>query len=504
MKMPSLSVSMIVKNEECFLEECLNSVKNVADEIVIVDTGSTDNTVLIAEKFGAHIFHYEWNSDFSAARNFALSKTTGDWALYIDADEKIAPESIKEIEKIKTSKDKKGYFCTVKSLDSGNNRDNSMRYVRLFRNIQGAEFRGKVHEQISASLKENGVELADSDILIIHEGYNISEEEKRKKAERNLSLLIKEYEKNKSDYYAFQLACTYSILNDREKSAKYYKIAAKSNILSKSIRAESYSSLALNALKAYNPAAAGEYIAESIELNREQPFSYLLAAKIYLQKGDTLKAEELCKKAFQLNKRIIKEGSRKELQIYLEEEEIICFGLFLSLKGKKKEGFNNYLNEYKELLDKGGKYSGKNALILIDKILINNNLDEKEENLLLKLINKNSSDFYYQVIESTLNSLSENFMEKLYKKFPASPDIIKLYSLYCFSKKKIEKAIGAFEEKKEIITKDPPSIIYLISYHIALGEKDKAGKWIEYLEDNFGMIEQFMPVIKKLRMKIFD
>ncbi len=89
--MPTLSLCMIVKNEEKHLARCLSSVKDVADEIVIVDTGSTDKTIEIAESFSAKIFHFDWVNDFSAARNFALSKCTGDWILYLDADEELNP-----------------------------------------------------------------------------------------------------------------------------------------------------------------------------------------------------------------------------------------------------------------------------------------------------------------------------------------------------------------------------------------------------------------------------
>jgi len=85
--MPRLTLSMIVKNEEANLRDCLESVKDVVDEIVLVDTGSTDKTIRIAEEFGAKIYRFNWINDFSAARNFALKQSTGDWILYLDADE---------------------------------------------------------------------------------------------------------------------------------------------------------------------------------------------------------------------------------------------------------------------------------------------------------------------------------------------------------------------------------------------------------------------------------
>ena len=98
--MARLTLSMIVKNEEKYLEGCLESVKNVADEIVIVDTGSEDSTLDIAERYGAKIYHFEWIDDFSAARNFALSKSTGDWILYLDADERLSKDSVEEVKSI--------------------------------------------------------------------------------------------------------------------------------------------------------------------------------------------------------------------------------------------------------------------------------------------------------------------------------------------------------------------------------------------------------------------
>lgn len=84
-----LSLSMIVKNEERFLPGCLESVKGLVDEIVIVDTGSTDGTKKIAESCRAKIIDFKWCDDFSAARNESLRHVTGDWVLYLDADERL-------------------------------------------------------------------------------------------------------------------------------------------------------------------------------------------------------------------------------------------------------------------------------------------------------------------------------------------------------------------------------------------------------------------------------
>ncbi len=92
LRKPTLSVCMIVKNEEQFLEKCLLSVKPIADEIILVDTGSTDNTKKIAQQFSAKIFDFSWNDDFAAARNESLKPATGDWILVLDADEVLNPD----------------------------------------------------------------------------------------------------------------------------------------------------------------------------------------------------------------------------------------------------------------------------------------------------------------------------------------------------------------------------------------------------------------------------
>src|SRR5207249_3515175 len=85
------SLCMIVKNEEQFLVDCLASMRDAVDEIIIVDTGSTDATVELAEAAGAKVFHYPWQDDFAAARNESISHATGKWILWMDADERLAP-----------------------------------------------------------------------------------------------------------------------------------------------------------------------------------------------------------------------------------------------------------------------------------------------------------------------------------------------------------------------------------------------------------------------------
>ncbi|MGG4411271.1 glycosyltransferase family 2 protein, partial [Niallia taxi] len=106
----SVSLCMIVKNEESVLDRCLASVAHLVDEVIIVDTGSTDKTKEIASKYTSKIFDFEWINDFSAARNFAAEQATGDWILVLDADEYIDEENYQEF--VDGLKEDNGQFDT--------------------------------------------------------------------------------------------------------------------------------------------------------------------------------------------------------------------------------------------------------------------------------------------------------------------------------------------------------------------------------------------------------
>ena len=99
-KEPTLSVCMIVKDEEETLPICLKSIKDIADEIIVVDTGSKDKTVEVAKSFGAKVYFFKWINDFSAARNESLKYATSDWLLVLDADEYLLPELKEEIARV--------------------------------------------------------------------------------------------------------------------------------------------------------------------------------------------------------------------------------------------------------------------------------------------------------------------------------------------------------------------------------------------------------------------
>ena len=169
----SLSLCMIVKNEEACLSPCLESIKDAVDEIIIVDTGSTDNTKEIARQMGAKVFEFPWTDDFSAARNESIRRATGHYILWLDADDRMDPEEIIKLREMKAGLPlhrPKAYYLLIDSA-SPLDGECSFYHLRLFPNKPGVHFEGRVHEQVNFSLQRLGIPLENVAIRIRHTGY---------------------------------------------------------------------------------------------------------------------------------------------------------------------------------------------------------------------------------------------------------------------------------------------------------------------------------------------
>ncbi|MGN7939420.1 MULTISPECIES: glycosyltransferase family 2 protein [Bacillaceae] len=190
-----ISLAMIVKNEEKNIARCLQSVKDLVDEIVIVDTGSTDNTInIIREHQNVNLYHYEWCDDFSSARNYSIEKTTGDYILVLDADEYIISGTRNDLDLI-MSQNAIGRILVYSDFKKENQDLCSKNYISRFF-PKDVQFTGIIHEQLNSKLPRVKMNLK-----VKHSGYYNT-----KKGERNIPLLIKAVQRNPLDpYYLFQL-----------------------------------------------------------------------------------------------------------------------------------------------------------------------------------------------------------------------------------------------------------------------------------------------------------
>jgi len=210
-----LSACLIVKNEEKHLDRCLASVKPIVDEIVVVDTGSIDRTVEIAEKYGAKIGHFEWCDDFAAARNESLKLATGDWALWIDADEELDSNGFSQIREGLMRPQFAGYYFQIINFMEAEKEANTYVHtaIRLFRIIPGVWFTGRIHEQIIGGFKERGyVPATLTKGVIKHYGYQHASMVEKDKINRTINMLRREVEESpKEPFHWFNLANAYSV-----------------------------------------------------------------------------------------------------------------------------------------------------------------------------------------------------------------------------------------------------------------------------------------------------
>ena len=490
-----ITLSMIVKDEGKYLKGCLASVKDIVDEIIVADTGSTDDTINIAEEFGAKVYRFKWINDFSAARNFALSKSSGDWILYLDADERLSEKSAAELRKFTEHDQLTGCRCIVRSPDDNNGNPHYMKYVRLFRNKNGIGFTGTVHEQIENSLLSNGYKIVDTGIEITHLGYNVPREEVEKKARRNLDLLIKEYEKNKSAYNAFQLGNTYSVLKEYECAKDYYLEAAGNNSLKSEYKAYAYLNLSDYMLKKHNLDQACKYVNQGLMENPASVLLNILASDIYFRLKKSDDAIQFCKEALKRNKEM-SEGLRSaDLAVELRSEAIISKGVYYSLlSGNKK-----YLEYFLRIMQQENKAFYELFLMLKGK---KETADIKNEDI-CNLISNDNVDLFLVIIDDYNDKKKAlEILKLLYKRFYGNSRFHKSLGVLYSENGLFDKAAKEFKESLASEDKDPSAVLYYISVLVRNNQFQEIPDLLLFAEKEFGEIQEFAGKFEILKEKL--
>lgn len=186
-----VTLCMIVKNEEDYITDCIDSVRHLIDEVIVVDTGSTDSTIEQGLKAGARIFYYRWQQNFAEARNYALEQANGDWILVLDADEVLEYVDRGKFNDLLLHSEAEGYFITIESFIGHGEEKIFDQVVRLFKNKPNYRFTGAIHEQVVGSIKDKnrGGGLACTDFKIIHRGYLNKRIQEKSKHARNMEVI---------------------------------------------------------------------------------------------------------------------------------------------------------------------------------------------------------------------------------------------------------------------------------------------------------------------------
>ncbi len=221
--MSTLSVCCLARNEELFLPKMLASVRDIADEIIVLDTGSTDATIELAKAFGARVEIAEWGEDFGAMRNKLLGYATKDWVLMLDADEQITPENSDRIQQA-ILKAGKAYSCTVMNIFPYQIIKSllPMSATRLFRRDLGLVYSERIHESVDISLRKLTLMPLQSEIEIHHHGFTDAKPLRRMRNRRSFEA---ELNKNPTDSYVrTHLALSLFLEKDYQKAESYFDI----------------------------------------------------------------------------------------------------------------------------------------------------------------------------------------------------------------------------------------------------------------------------------------
>lgn len=309
---PTLSLCMIVKNEEQHIARCLYNSKQLVDEMIVVDTGSTDATKEIAQIFGAQLFDFEWIDDFSAARNFGLEKAAGDWILIMDADEVIAPNDHERLRQMIqaakppypafsiVTRNYTGFYNTIGwipnkgdySLEEAGTGWTPSEKVRLFRNDPAIRFVYPVHEVVSPMLKKGGISIRHCDVPVHHYGH-LDRKKLKRKGETYFRIGMEKLDRSGDDAVAISELATEATIQGRNEQAieLWHRLL---NLQGKNVRAHLNLSTVYGRQGKYSESAHHASLAAKLNPELKEAKFNLAMAKMY--SGDIQSARMLCEK----------------------------------------------------------------------------------------------------------------------------------------------------------------------------------------------------------------
>ncbi|MBP2630534.1 MAG: glycosyltransferase [Firmicutes bacterium] len=345
-----ISACVIAKNEEENLTVCLESLQKIADEIIVVDTGSTDNTMTIAKQLKANVYSYAWENDFAAAKNFALEKATGNWIIFLDADEYFSPETIGNVKNViaKYAQQCDAYLLKMINIDVDNNNKHLDDFfaMRIFKNSKELRFLGKVHEELRfLNGKRKALYQVDAkEIVLYHTGY--SQKRMQLKCQRNLKILLEELRENPENINLYRyLADVYNGLNDYENAVKYAKLDIETGKKEISYASRSYRVIN-NALLKMNASRSDieHYLIKSIEAFPKLPDFYAEYALLKYNHQEYDEAFTLLTKAMLLNE------NYHDMETSLFESKMPTTYLLFGLLHEHKNDFAKAIDYYEKTL----------------------------------------------------------------------------------------------------------------------------------------------------------
>lgn len=496
--MQTLSLCMIVKNEEKHLARCLTSVKDVVDEIVIVDTGSTDSTLEIAELFNASIFRFNWINDFSVARNFALSKCQSDWILYLDADEELNQNCIEEL-KERIEEKSAAINCIVKSLTQEESKIGMMKYPRLFPNDSRIKFEGKVHEQIQHSLDRYKIPLVDSTIEIIHYGYILDDKSAKAKLERNLNLLLTS--KTKNHYDTLKLAQTLHGLKRFDEAENNFKRLLIDRTLDAKLRGLAYLHYTIMKYECNEVKAALELGQKAVKFIPQNAYLNYLLSILYLKSGNSIASLNHLMLAIERNKSLIEKTQSAENETVLDQTNLYFKAIDLVLTLDDESRLENIVSDFAAYLTKEIKANNIFIKNVLNNLISNKILSSLEVDFIKSIVTNSNLQSFLEIFKRyKINEIKEILLLELNRIFSNSAQIKKHLALI-YMNSDPDKSIELLNDSLKI---EDDASIYFLLISIYISKNDYSGVKETYLTlvDKFSNIPEIKPKIEILGSKL--
>jgi len=416
-----LSVAMIVKNEEKNLDRCLKSLKSLDNilnyEIVIVDTGSEDDTINIAKKYTNKVYEKLWTNNFAEMRNISIDFCKGEWILVLDADEVLEnPKAL--IKFFKEGSHKKFNSATIKFKNMLSDKEDDYligTLVRLFKNKKEFYYEGRIHEQPKILAP-----VALTNITLLHYGYSrVSYKLMQYKYKRNLQLLLKDLEEEKDLIYThFQLAQTYGMANKGDKAfesiSNAYRLVQQK--INKSEYLYVYHFIAMKLASIGNYERAIEISEEAISYSKEHLDFYYILAKGYFSINKYDKADKYFNEYFRLHEKLDNGYIVKDIRVnnlsYCKKEEMIKEKIIMDFKN---ENFEFITKSYLKLKEESDKNQLKEIYIFsllkkleyskVFRFFNENKIKESDISSIISIVDKLNKDKLYKSGKSDIKSI---------------------------------------------------------------------------------------------------
>ena len=362
----TLSLCMIVRDEEQMLPRCLAAVAPAVDEIVIVDTGSADRTVEIAKSFGAKVIEFEWTGSFSDARNVSFEAATGDWMMYLDADEVLVGEDIEQLRAL-TGRTWREAFYLVETSYTGELGDGGAlvnNALRVFRNRPEYRFKDRLHEQIAHTLPTyTPGRVEQTGVRVTHYGYLGAVRDAKEKSQRNVELLRRQAaESPKTPFLHFNLGSEYIVAGDLPAAVEELKTARSLLMAEGSITRVEYAPSLLTrlvmVLRMCGRLTEARLTAnEGLELFPRFTDLVLAQARIALVQGDADTAESLYQRCIEMGDAPARYGPMVGSGTFLAQLALAELHLERGEPGEARRALQWCVDNHPEFLAVAGHYT---------------------------------------------------------------------------------------------------------------------------------------------------